>query len=847
MESKQDKTSWSQWLKRQRALHGLTQQELAQKIGTTPLTVSRWERGIATPRSYSIRQLLALFDSNKEEFAREARSDDSIDATPAAFIYDPSIPPLPALTTGLVGRAEMLNKVKSWLCSHRDAFALQGMYGVGKTALAITLAHDRTIQRNYYDGILWIGVGPRPNLVGLLSRWGTLLGMPSHETASLTTIHSWQQAIHDAIGLRHMLLIIDDVWKAEDALAFKIGGPNCSHLITTRFREIAFHFGGANSITLTELNEEDSIQLLHALAPGVITSEMEAARELVRLVGGLPLALTIMGKHLQIQASIYQRRRVRRAIDRLHNVEERLQLTMLQSPLERSPSLDTEAHLSLQAAIEVSEKQMDRQASHALQALSVFPAKPNTFSEEAALAVCNVAGEVLDTLLDSGLIENGGQGRYTIHQTISHYALLRHTDRQAEERMVIFFVNFVQTHRENYEALERETENILADFQLACNQQLWTELIKGINAFVPFLQSRGAYSIAETYLTQAQQAAIALEDNTNLAVTYLHLGRIADLSGDYEKAEQFYQEGLNLARTVGQRETMSLLLAYWGEMLLNQGRYPQAEQCLQEGLLLAQALNEPLRISILFKNLGEVADSQGQYQQGNIYYQSGLHYARQVKNWEIMSALLQNLGSIETRYGHYEQAEIYLQEGLLYARKIGHQQRSSALLMNIGMVAFKRKHYSAAEKLYQQSLDIARKMNNPFRMGCVLQNLGMLERTHHHEQAAARYLQESLEIACKMKYNWLISETLCEWGELYLDQKKIDEACQAFEQALAKAHAMEAKELMAMSKFGLARIAYLQGNLTLAYQYGTESLQLFQNMEHEEANRVAQWLQQAFS
>src|SRR5581483_8808855 len=663
MRRKQDETNWSLWLKRQRALHNLTQQELAQKIGTTPLTVSRWERGIATPRSYSLNQLLALFGS-KEEIVRETISDDdSSDGVPISFTYDPSIPPLPAPTTGLIGRTETMNKVKSWLGSHRDAMALQGMYGVGKTALAITLAHDHTIRHNYSDGILWVGIGPEPNLIGLLSRWGAVLGILSHEAAQLTTVHSWQQAIHDAIGLRHMLLIIDDAWKAEEALAFKIGGPNCSHLLTTRFHEIAFHFGGSNSITLTELNEEDSIQLLLTLAPEVIVEEMEAARELARLVGGLPLALTIMGKHLQIQASIYQQRRVRKAIDRLQCVEERLQLTMLQSPLERSPNIDTDTHLSLQAAIEVSEKHLEGQASQALYAISVFPAKPNTFSEEAALAVCNVAGEMLDSLLDSGLIENGGQGRYTIHQTIAHYAILRRIDKLAEERMVTFFTDFVQTHAKEYEILERETENILAAFQLACNQQMWAELIRGINAFVPFLQSRGAYSIAERYLIQAQQAATALGDNANLTVTYLHLGRIAELSGDYDKADQFYREGLTLARAIDRRETMSLLLAYWGEMLLNQGRYPQAEQCLQEGLHLAQTLNEPLLKSILFKNLGEVADSQGKYRQGNAYYQSGLRYAQLVNNWEIMSTLLQNLGANEWKHGSNEQAERYFQEG----------------------------------------------------------------------------------------------------------------------------------------------------------------------------------------
>src|SRR5437660_459275 len=136
--------------------------------------------------------------------------------------------------------------------------------------------------------------------------------------------------------------------------------------------------------------------------------------------------------------------------------------------------------------------------------------------------------------------------------------------------MVTSFANFIQIHVKNYEVLERETENILAAFQFACEQHLWTELIKGINAFAPFLQSRGAYSLAETYLTQAQQVAIALEDNTNLTVTYLHLGRIADLRGHYDKAEQFYREGLTLARTIDQRETMILFLALWCDVRLKE-------------------------------------------------------------------------------------------------------------------------------------------------------------------------------------------------------------------------------------------------------------------------------------
>ncbi len=42
------------------------------------------------------------------------------------------------------------------------------------------------------------------------------------------------------------------------------------------------------------------------------------------------------------------------------------------------------------------------ESRRALQALSVFPLKPNSFSEEAALAVSGAAIERLDTLVDYG-------------------------------------------------------------------------------------------------------------------------------------------------------------------------------------------------------------------------------------------------------------------------------------------------------------------------------------------------------------------------------------------------------------------------------------------------------------
>src|SRR5258708_27194474 len=61
-------------LRRARHQQGWTQAELAEKIGTTFETVSRWERGIKAPSAYYRRKLCDVFGKNAEELGLLAES-----------------------------------------------------------------------------------------------------------------------------------------------------------------------------------------------------------------------------------------------------------------------------------------------------------------------------------------------------------------------------------------------------------------------------------------------------------------------------------------------------------------------------------------------------------------------------------------------------------------------------------------------------------------------------------------------------------------------------------------------------------------------------------------------------
>ena len=66
-------------LKQERNVRGWSQEDLAEKVGTTQKIVSRWERGISTPLPYYRQKLCQLFGKNAEElgFLDAAAHDDS--------------------------------------------------------------------------------------------------------------------------------------------------------------------------------------------------------------------------------------------------------------------------------------------------------------------------------------------------------------------------------------------------------------------------------------------------------------------------------------------------------------------------------------------------------------------------------------------------------------------------------------------------------------------------------------------------------------------------------------------------------------------------------------------------
>ena len=97
------------------------------------------------------------------------------------------------------------------------------MPGIGKSVLAAEVARDPEVRSKFIDGIFWLSLGINPMLTCRQSDLAELLGdrpLP-FEDVQQGRIH-----LSKLLGRKSCLIILDDVWNAEDVKALNVLGEN---------------------------------------------------------------------------------------------------------------------------------------------------------------------------------------------------------------------------------------------------------------------------------------------------------------------------------------------------------------------------------------------------------------------------------------------------------------------------------------------------------------------------------------------------------------------------------------------------------------------------------------------
>jgi hypothetical protein len=207
------------------------------------------------------------------------------------------VPRLPGLSAGFVGRADVLRELLGVLDQHDPAglvlaiHAIDGMAGVGKTELALRVAH--AVAGRYSDGAVFLGLaGHTPGLAPMtpqaaLRRLLVAVGGPvdtlPEDIAELRA--AWRQQTEH----RKLLLVLDNAADCDQVAPLLPGAAGCLVLITSRRKLIKLPH--VTPFALDLLSFVEARQLLVSIAGG--DPGADAVDRVMALCGRLPLAITI--------------------------------------------------------------------------------------------------------------------------------------------------------------------------------------------------------------------------------------------------------------------------------------------------------------------------------------------------------------------------------------------------------------------------------------------------------------------------------------------------------------------------------------------------------------------------
>ncbi len=259
----------------------------------------------------------------------------------------PRIPYMvPELSSEYIHRPAQEAQLLNILLEHADSdkaspVVVTGMGGCGKTTLVRALCQAERLQGIFNDGILWVPLGQKPDLLKLI---GGCINMLAKERPTLIDLQDATREFVSLLGDRRILIVIDDLWDYSHIKPFMQGGSRCVRLITTR----NLHTLPPNTtiFTLDVLEIEQSVALLTNNLE-ITDFYLKPFHELANLLGNLPLALELARGVL--------RQRLGRgdsldgALDYLHTALDRKGVVAFDSrdAIERSQALTLSLQVSL--------------------------------------------------------------------------------------------------------------------------------------------------------------------------------------------------------------------------------------------------------------------------------------------------------------------------------------------------------------------------------------------------------------------------------------------------------------------------------------------------------------------
>jgi len=636
---------------------------------------------------------------------------------------------LPATVPDFTGRATFVAELSDQLVTAESRImavsAVAGIGGVGKTTLAVHVAH--TARERFPDGQLYVdlqGAGPSPaEPEAVLGAFLRALGTP--DSAIPEGVEERAALYRSLLAGRRILTLLDNARDAAQVRPLLPGTEGCAALITSRMRMV--DLAGAHLVDLDVMSPEEAMALFTKIVGEErVGAEREAAMDVVAACGFLPLAIRIAAARLAARRTWTVSVLARKLAD------ERRRLDELQA-----------GDQAVKATFEVGYGQLEAEQARAFRLLGL--ADGPDISVHAAAAMLDRSPEetedLLESLVDTSLLESAAPGRYRYHDLVRLYA------RACAER-------------DEHPPSEREAAlSRLLDFYLATGHGVFA------------LSRPGDRTVA--HLTAAERPGLAFDDRT-AALDWLFteadcllacveqaagngvLRRAADLlilakdladsgvhSLRYERAATAVCRAARAAGDAWAEGRARIMLTHVGTVT---GRFDQADDNARRAMELTRSTGDPLAGGYAPNDRGIIALSRGRYAEGETYLERAIEVFRADGNRPSEASVLCNLSRTHLGLGRIDSAIRLAEQGVAIYADMGMTMRLANARYALAMALTGAGRTTEALDQLNQALALFRDSRQPMWEGATHLRMAEAHLAAQRPAQAAAHAERALAL-----------------------------------------------------------------------------------------------------
>ncbi len=769
---------------------GLSQEQLARRLGVSFATVNRWESGRSQPLTHArlaIAELEAAISSPPREQAPARSREPELATEPA----EDRPGRLPIAQSSFVGRERELAEL-SGLFTRSRLVNLIGPGGVGKTRLAIEAARRWEATGGHGD-VVFVPLEaiqpPRPVVSVLASR----MALREHPGVP------WRESALAALRARTGLLLFDGAEHYREEVAglaaeFLASLPDLSIAVTSRVvlgmsGEVCWAVPPLDCPSVAagapEIAASDAVRLFIARAserlPGFSAADVSAhaVGELCRRMGGLPLAIELIAGWVG-------------TLSMREIVQQRVAL------LEYDPP-GAQGSRKLADVLRASYDLLQPGQQRTLRLLSVF-VTPFTLADTQAvsgLSEQEAAGAVRGLVDASWLVVTRSleQNRFSMVEAIRDFAAVRLLEAgEAQEARRRHAMHFADIATQSLSAL------------VGPDTGRWTALLaSAVDDLRAMLQ----------WALENDEIGLGLEVGAALWRWWLTTGRLSSGRAWLDKFLTAAAE--HPARTAEESQRIGRALCAAAVLAVENDDYAEAVRLARRALGIFEPLEPGEDLAFAATVLGSAQRCLGERADARRSFQTAFDVRAAAGDRAHLAAAINNMALVELDDGNLDRARELFEQNLVIKRQLGDPSSIAIGLINLAEVLIRDGRWQVAQLSIAEAAGLA--VGRPQITGLVLCSQGHLAaRQRNWEQAIGLY--QAAVAACQAGgITHVAIEAMIGLGRARYQLGQAEAAAQQLRTAEALAHEIANRQLMAevtaaLAETGAGEAGLLPGNLT---------------------------------